>query len=188
MATGFELDVPIAEPGVPLPAPPGIPELKAALGSFATGVTVVTLLLGDRPHGLTANSFTSVSLAPPLIAVCLARRSRVLSRIRPGTGFAVNVLASDQDELCRRFAGPAEDRFAGVAWSPGVVGAPLLTGSLAVLECCLERWFYGGDHVILLGAVRSASSSARAPLLVYRGAFATFETPAGEDPATRVAR
>jgi flavin reductase (DIM6/NTAB) family NADH-FMN oxidoreductase RutF len=172
VATGFELDVAVG-PATARVSSVEVGEFKRAVGSFATGVTVVTLRLGDggRAHGFTANSFTSVSLDPPLVAVCLARQSPSLAQLQPGEGFVVNVLAAHQRGLCEQFARPAEDKFAGVSWRAGLVGVPVLDGCLASIECHLERWFYGGDHVILLGGVRRVDSVEGDPLLVHRGGY-----------------
>ena len=112
---------------------------RATLGHFCSGVTVVTASGGDGPAGMTCQSFCSLSLDPPLILVCPGKGSSSWPRIEPVGSFAVNVLAEDQEELCRSFAASGTDKFAGVGWSPGpITGAPLITGSLAWIECRLE--------------------------------------------------
>jgi flavin reductase (DIM6/NTAB) family NADH-FMN oxidoreductase RutF len=148
-------------------------ELRRVLGSFATGVTVVTALDEDgRPRGMTANSFTSVSLRPPLVLVCVASASSMWRIFAKASHFAVNVLGGHQRELSARFAGPAPDRFAGVSWSPGSTGAPLLDGVLAYLECRRYRDVEAGDHMILLGEVVSIDRNSHPPLVFHQGDYA----------------
>lgn len=119
-----------------------------------TGVTVVTTLdaAGD-PVGLTANSFTSVSLHPPMVLWCLGKDSTSLEAFEAGNAFAVHVLAADQQPLAQRFATKGIDRFEGVPWEPGHAGVPVLSGCLAVFECSLAHAYDGGDHLIYVGAV-----------------------------------
>jgi flavin reductase (DIM6/NTAB) family NADH-FMN oxidoreductase RutF len=148
-----------------------VSEFKRAVGSFATGVTVVSFAVEERAHGFTANSFTSVSLAPPLVLVCLHRRAPSVACLRPDDPFAINVLGSDQRELSDRFARPSEDKFAGVGYQLGATGAPVLAECLATIECRLDRWFYGGDHIILLGAVQTVASREGEPLVFHRGQY-----------------
>ena len=129
--------------------------LREALGSFATGVTVITTVTpqGDR-IGLTANSFTSVSLEPPLVLWSLKKNSANLEAFSGASHFAVNVLTNRQKHLCSRFAGRVEgDRFDGVALEPSPLNLPLLAESLAQFECSTEQVIDAGDHVMLLGRV-----------------------------------
>ena len=149
-------------------------ELRNALGRFATGVAVVTARAADgRPVGLTVNSVAAVSLEPPLVAWSLAARSGSLPVFLAAPYFALNVLAEDQEDLSRRFVGtPAADRFAGIAWAPGLGGVPLLEGCLARLECRTVRRIEAGDHWLLLGAPeRLAYATAGAPLVFFASRY-----------------
>ncbi|MFG2620165.1 flavin reductase family protein [Streptomyces sp. NPDC048507] len=152
--------------------------MKAVLSSYCTGVAVVTAPgtdgdgHGGRPAAMAVQSFSSVSLDPPLVCFCPARTSTTWPRIRAAGAFAVNVLAADQLELSRRFAVTGGDKFAGVSWRPGANGAPLLDGVLATVECVLEDVLDGGDHVIALGRVTAATAHRDgAPLLYFRRAY-----------------
>jgi flavin reductase len=133
--------------------------LRRVLGAFATGVTVVTAG-GEIPHGMTANSFTAVSLDPPLILVCVGRDALMHNVLDQQTAFAVSILAADQTQVARYFADKrrpvGRDQFAAVSWSPGAhSGAPLIDGSLAHLECELEHRHEAGDHTIYVGRLLS---------------------------------
>lgn len=146
---------------------------RTVMGTFPTGVTVVTVtgVAGD-PLGLTVNSFTSVSLEPPLILVCIARSSATHDRLTEAGRFAVNVLAADQEELAVRFAAePAAGRFRGVAWNVGPGRVPLLEGVAAWLSCALEAVHPGGDHSIVVGRVEEAAATGCGALAFYRGSF-----------------
>ncbi|MEZ6001075.1 alpha/beta fold hydrolase [Hyphomonas sp.] len=147
--------------------------LRDALGCFATGVTVVTTLDGDgQPVGLTANSFTSVSLDPPLLLVCIAKSAGSLSAMEAAENFAVNVLHIGQQPTSNLFARSGEDRFAATPWRRGHNGAPLLSGALANFECRRHALHEGGDHVILVGeVVRARFEPRRDPLLYFRGKY-----------------
>lgn len=148
--------------------------LRDAFGSFMTGVTVVTTLdEQERPRGFTANSFTSVSLDPPLLLVCIARSSGSLDSFTAGPGFAVNVLAEDQREVSNTFARPGEDRFAGIGWQAGPAGNPVLDGVTAWFDCTLDRVVEAGDHAILIGRVEGFAASERAGLGYARGGYFT---------------
>jgi flavin reductase (DIM6/NTAB) family NADH-FMN oxidoreductase RutF len=150
--------------------------LRRAFGAFATGVTVVTIG-GDTPHGMTANSFTSVSLDPPLVLVCVGRGA-VMHKLLSETGsFGVSVLASHQESVARHFAdrwrplGSAQ--FDAVDWLPGrLTGAPLIDGAIARFECELWRSYDGGDHTIFIGEVVSLDRSVeQEALLFFHGRF-----------------
>ncbi|MFZ4746073.1 MAG: alpha/beta fold hydrolase [Sphingomonas sp.] len=147
--------------------------LRDALGCFATGVTIVTALDGDgAPIGLTANSFTSVSLDPPLLLVCIAKTAGSGPALRDATHFAVNVLQIGQQPASNRFASKGEDRFAGLDWHPGETGVPVLSGSLSAFECGRHAVHDGGDHYILIGRVVCARFEPRRdPLLYFRGKY-----------------
>jgi flavin reductase (DIM6/NTAB) family NADH-FMN oxidoreductase RutF len=147
--------------------------LRDALGCFATGVTVVTCLdEGGRPVGLTANSFTSVSLDPPLLLVCIGKTTASASALVRASHFAVNVLQTGQQPASIRFSTRAEDRFGTTPWSRGEAGAPILQNSLGVFECDAHAVHDGGDHHILIGQVVKASFDASLdPLLYFRGKY-----------------
>jgi flavin reductase (DIM6/NTAB) family NADH-FMN oxidoreductase RutF len=151
---------------------------RAALGAFATGVCVVaTRDRAGRPAGVTVNSFTSVSLEPPLVLFCLDRRGSALGRFEAAPGWAVHVLADDQEELARRFARRSReptlaDPWAGLAWQESADGLPAFPGCLARLSCSAERVADGGDHAILIGRVAALDWQVEGrPLLYFRGRF-----------------
>jgi 4-hydroxyphenylacetate 3-hydroxylase, reductase component len=146
--------------------------LRAALGRFATGVTIITCVdaAGERV-GLTANSFASLSLAPPLVLWSLRRASPSLPAFEQAAQFVVNVLAESQVDLSRRFASPAPDKFAEGGWSAGLGGAPVLAGAAAVFECDSAARHDGGDHVIFVGRVRRLADLAIAPLVFQGGHY-----------------
>jgi flavin reductase (DIM6/NTAB) family NADH-FMN oxidoreductase RutF len=144
------------------------------LARFATGVVVVTGATADGPAGLTCQSFSSLSLDPPLVLLSTARTSKTWPRIERTGRFAVNVLASGQRDLSDRFAVSGGDKFAGLDWRSGVLGNPLLPGALAHLECDVHTVHDGGDHVIVLGRVRALEAPGLeddAPLVYYRSAY-----------------
>ncbi|HVI05073.1 MAG TPA: flavin reductase family protein [Sphingomicrobium sp.] len=147
--------------------------LRDALGCFATGVTVVTCLTGaGRPAGLTVNSFTSVSLDPPLLLVCLAKQAASAAALIQSSCFAVNVLHTGQQPASMRFSTRDEDRFGTTSWSCGEAGAPIIADSLGVFECERHAVHDGGDHHILIGQVVKASFDASLdPLLYFRGRY-----------------
>ena len=147
--------------------------LRDALGCFATGVTVVTCFDGDgQPFGITANSFTSVSLDPPLLLVCIHRDASCAAALESATHFAVNVLQTGQQPASIRFSTRDEERFGATPWSIGETGAPLLMDSLAVFECERQGVHEGGDHDILVGQVVRASFDPNVdPLLYFRGSY-----------------
>ena len=151
-------------------AVPGPEELRATLANFATGVVVVTTLDPDgRPFGMTVNSFNAVSLDPPLVLWSLALTAQSLPIWRAAKGFAANILAEDQGDLCRRFASRAPDRFAGIDWTPGPDGLPELPGAVAVLHCRFWARYPGGDHEIMLGRVTRCTRRAATPLVYCQG-------------------
>jgi len=148
-------------------------DFRKAMGSFAAGVTVVTVRHEERLVGTTVSAFSSVSMDPPLIMVCLKRDSRTLAALSEAKTFCVNILASDQGDLAYRFAkSGADDRFALTAVEAGVCGAPLLAGATAAVECELHAAHDGGDHEILVGRVlRVVVDEAKSPLVYVRGGF-----------------
>ena len=147
--------------------------LRDALGCFATGVTIVTAISDDDvPVGLTVNSFTSVSLDPPLLLVCLAKAAASATALIEAEHFAVNVLQTGQQPASIRFSTRYEDRFGPNDWSPGEYGAPVLNQSVGVFECERHAVHDGGDHHILLGRVVKATFDASLdPLLYFRGRY-----------------
>jgi flavin reductase (DIM6/NTAB) family NADH-FMN oxidoreductase RutF len=159
-------------------APAIAPErFRAVLGHFCTGVTIVTASDAEGAVGFTAQSFTALSLDPPLILICPGKNSTSWPRIETAGAFCVNVLAEDQETLCRGFAMQGADKFAGVGFEPGpATGFPILTGSLAWVECRLEAVHDGGDHAIVVGRVLDLGIKEGArPLLFYRGGYGRFE-------------
>jgi flavin reductase (DIM6/NTAB) family NADH-FMN oxidoreductase RutF len=151
------------------------PEFRAALGMFATGVTIVTARTPQGELiGLTANSFNSVSLDPPLVLWSLARAAGSLPAFSTGSHYAINILAAGQKELAERFALRGADRWRGVGFSEGAGGAPLLAGAAASFECFNRSRYEEGDHVIFVGEVERCTHSAGAsPLLFHGGRFYT---------------
>ena len=147
--------------------------LRDALGCFATGVTVVTCLNETgEPAGLTVNSFTSVSLDPPLLLVCLYKEAASALALTRATHFAINVLQTGQQPASITFSTRVEDRFGCTPWSRGEAGAPILKDSLGVFECENYAVYDGGDHHILVGQVVKASFDASLdPLLYFRGSY-----------------
>jgi len=170
------------------PTDPG--RLRRALGTFATGVTVVTVG-GDTPHGMTANSFTSVSLDPPLVLVCVGRGAIMHKILSERGAFGVSVLAADQERVARHFAdrwrplGTAQ--FDPIDWMPGHrTGAPLVGGALAHFECQLWRTYDGGDHTIFVGELLSLERAVdQDALLFVHGRFRQIapDLPARSDLA-----
>jgi flavin reductase (DIM6/NTAB) family NADH-FMN oxidoreductase RutF len=154
------------------------PEFRAALGMFATGVTIVTLRLPDGERvGLTANSFNSVSLAPPLVLWSLAHKASAMPAFQRGTHYAINILAAGQRALAEQFASKLPDRFAGVAWREGRAGAPVLEGAAAVFECFNRSRYEEGDHVIFVGEVEHCSVTEGATPLIFHGGRFFTELP-----------
>jgi 3-hydroxy-9,10-secoandrosta-1,3,5(10)-triene-9,17-dione monooxygenase reductase component len=146
---------------------------RTVLGHFATGVTVVTGHGQDGPAGLSANSFTSVSLDPPLILVCVAHTSSTWPAIRDSGRFAVNVLGEHQEDTSRRFSAKSGDRFEGVGWAPGKTGSPIFHDAIAYVDCVIDAEHEGGDHVIVVGRVVDMGQPAEGgPLLFWRGGYA----------------
>jgi len=154
-------------------------EFRAALGMFATGVTIVTGRDADGTRvGLTANSFNSVSLAPPLVLWSLSRQAGSMAAFSRGSHYAINILAADQHALAERFSSRAmPDRFAGLAFHEGVGGAPILAGAAAVFECFNRSRYEEGDHVIFVGEVERCAHRAGALPLIFHGGRYFTELP-----------
>lgn len=146
---------------------------RTALGHFASGVTVVTTTSSDgRPYGLTVSAFSSLSLTPPLVLVCIDNRAPGISFVKASGYFVVNVLTHEQEHMSRRFSSRQEAKFEGVGYKPGELGAPVLEGVLAFLECKVAEAFEGGDHTIFVGEVIAAHVDDGEPLLYFRGGYA----------------
>lgn len=164
-----------------LPARPDPSAMRRVCSAYATGVAIVSTRCDDgRLCGLTVNSFTSVSLDPPLILWSLSRSSPSLSHFDRDGPFAISILAEDQNELALRFARPIRDKFAEVDHRPGTFGAPIIADSVAHLECGASRRIEAGDHVIFVWQVLAASEApSRAPLAFHGGAFRSISPLAG---------
>jgi flavin reductase (DIM6/NTAB) family NADH-FMN oxidoreductase RutF len=138
-------------------------------------VTVITARDAEgHPHGVTISSFSSLSLKPQLVMVCIDLRSGVLGHFLESAHFAINILAEHQEEHSRRFASISESRFHGIDWHEAESGAPLLDGALAHLECATTRWFEAGDHVVLIGEVLRAGYREGKPLVFFASKYATL--------------
>src|SRR5712671_1907713 len=153
-------------------------DFRNALGTFATGVTIVTAMAADgKPYGITCNSFASVSLNPPLVLWSLVLYSSSLGAFENASHFAVSVLGASQQELANRFAKSSDDKFDGVEWRPGLGNAPILADSVANFQCRAANRYYGGDHVIFLGAVEAYAYNRGEPLLFARSGYGRFLAP-----------
>jgi flavin reductase (DIM6/NTAB) family NADH-FMN oxidoreductase RutF len=151
-------------------------DLRRALGSFATGVTIVTARAADgRLAGVTANSFCSVSLDPPLVLWCLASKAPSRAVFAHATHFAVHILADDQVELSDRFCRPSRNKFAGLEVTEGLGGAPILDGVVALFECRREQRHDAGDHDILIGRVERYHHDNRAPLVFHASGYRALD-------------
>jgi flavin reductase (DIM6/NTAB) family NADH-FMN oxidoreductase RutF len=150
-------------------------EFRASLAMFATGVTIVTARTpAGTLIGLTANSFNSVSLNPPLVLWSLSQAAGSMAALSTGSHYAINILAADQKELAERFASRREDRWKDVLFTEGASGSPLLSGAAATFECFNRSRYEEGDHVIFVGEVERCSHRAgAAPLLFHGGRFYT---------------
>jgi flavin reductase (DIM6/NTAB) family NADH-FMN oxidoreductase RutF len=154
------------------------------MSHFATGVTIITAWDADhRPTGLTASSFTSVSLHPPLILVCVSQKAQSYPAIKAAGRFAVNILSMGQEAVSRRFAtttaAAGDEKFAGLDYRPGPLGLPVLTEALAELECAVVHAYPGGDHTIFVAQVESADcrgDAGKEPLLYFRGKYSRLHS------------
>jgi 3-hydroxy-9,10-secoandrosta-1,3,5(10)-triene-9,17-dione monooxygenase reductase component len=148
---------------------------REVLGHFATGITIVTAIEEGLPVGFTCQSFSALSLDPPMVLLAPAKSSTSWPRIAAAGAFCVNILEERQESVCRAFAVSGGDKFDGVAWTPGVAtGAPVLTGSLGHIECELGAIYEGGDHELVTGNVVAIESDEGSPLLFYRSGFGRF--------------
>jgi len=153
-----------------------VARFREVVGHFATGVVVITAATPEGPVGFTCQTFGSLSIDPILISFAARTASTSWPRMRPTGSLAVNILASHQEALARVFATSANDKFDGVAWSPGTSGAPLLGDALATLEGNVVDVVTHGDHDIVVVAVSHVTSRDGLPLLYYRGGFGTFSS------------
>jgi flavin reductase (DIM6/NTAB) family NADH-FMN oxidoreductase RutF len=153
-------------------APVTSEEFRRACGRFATGVTIASVIdANGAPHGLTVNSFTSVSLDPPLVLICLGHAVTTIDAFRSSGHFGINVLAEGQRALSDRFARKGQDRFDGLEWYRGESGVPLLPGVLAAIECRVRERITCGDHDIFIGEMVRVEITDGNPLLYYAGRY-----------------
>jgi flavin reductase (DIM6/NTAB) family NADH-FMN oxidoreductase RutF len=154
-------------------APRDTRSLREALGSFVSGVTVITCAEdSSRPVGVTVSSFCSLSLEPPMVLWCLARNARSTEAFLAAPFFAANVLAHDQWHVAEKFATRGADKFGAIDWDASNNGVPLLQGCAARFECLRNRVYEGGDHLIVTGLIQEFSVTEKAPLAYHRGRYA----------------
>ncbi len=158
-----------------------VAQFRAALSRFASGVTVVTACGGDgSDHGMTVSAFSSLSLEPPLVLVCVDETATLLPHLLAAETFGVSILGTAQRELSRRFADQTIDRFDGVSFTRAASGPALLDGAAAHLECRRTAVHPGGDHVIIVGEVLSARTFAEEPLVYFHRRYGSFERQPGD--------
>lgn len=183
LGTGFDFELRLGE-DTPLPvddpqAAEDARRFRDVLGMFATGVTVVTSMFGNEPVGMTCQSFSSVSLDPPLVMFCPARTSRAWPLMRQAGFFCVNFLSAEQQHISTGMASKDAERFEGVGWKAAPTGAPLIDGVLGYVDCTIDRVHEAGDHYIVVGSVkaldvgdgRADTEGSEVPLLFHRGAY-----------------
>ncbi len=160
-------------------------DFRSAMSQFCTGVVIVTGVSGGRPVGFAAQSFVSVSLAPPLVSICPAKTSTTWPLLREAGAFGINILGADQHGLCMGFAKSGGDKFAQFGWSASAAGTPVLDGTLGFVECRLDFEHEAGDHTLVVGRVLELDvfTTERSPLLFFRGRYGAFE----DLPADRIA-
>ena len=148
-------------------------QFRTTLGQFASGVVIATGCHEGEPAGFAAQSFTSLSLDPPLVALCPARSSKSWPKLRDSGSFCINILAAGQQSVSDVFARSGIDKFAELAWRPGTTGSPVLTGALAYIDCDLVEEHDAGDHTIAVGRVRDLAvlHAEKDPLVFFRGAY-----------------
>jgi flavin reductase (DIM6/NTAB) family NADH-FMN oxidoreductase RutF len=150
---------------------------RRVCSKYATGITILTVLDSrGAPQGMTVNSFTSVSLSPPLILVCIDRQTSILRHFLQGTRFGINVLHERQKELSTWFSRSGHDRFLGMAWSVGKTGAPILPEMLATIECEVTQMVEAGDHVVVIGAALHATWREGQPLIYFNSSYRSLES------------
>lgn len=149
---------------------------RRACAQWATGIAVVTTTdNAGIPHGMTVNSFTSVSLEPPLVLICIDQRATILPNVSLGRALAINVLGEEQTELSSRFARKTEDRFENLDWAQSAAGSPVLGGCLALFECVVSDSIVAGDHHIVIAQVRSVEFREGRPLLYFNSGYETLQ-------------
>jgi flavin reductase (DIM6/NTAB) family NADH-FMN oxidoreductase RutF len=160
-----------------------IKAFRRALGSFPTGVAIITASGRDGLVGVTANSFASVSLSPPLVLWSLSHTSRSYETFIQSDSFAINILADNQIAISQQFASSSEDKFSSICWNKGATGSPLIDGALAYFDCRCEAQYDGGDHTIMVGHVADFARSEGSPLIFSQGRYGVAtehpEMPAG---------
>jgi flavin reductase (DIM6/NTAB) family NADH-FMN oxidoreductase RutF/DNA-binding MarR family transcriptional regulator len=161
---------------------------RQCLGEFATGVTVITAQVGDQRVGVTANSFTSLSLDPPLVLWSISKQSRSFAAFEAATHFVINVLAVDQIGVSQRFSSLSTDKFTGIPWSMGRTGAPVLDGVVAAIECRRYASYEGGDHLIIVGQVEHFARFEGKALLFLQGRYGIVEDHPGTKTASEPSR
>ena len=162
-----------------LPIEPLAPdEFRNVLGHFCSGITVVTAALDGQTFGMTCQSFFSVSLDPPLVAFAPSKTSRSYAEIRKAGAFCLNILSEDQQEMCGGFARSGVDKFAGVGWTEGPTGSPIIDGVLAWVDCTLEAEHEAGDHQLVVGRVVALKAYDHRPLLYFKGKYRRLELDA----------
>jgi 3-hydroxy-9,10-secoandrosta-1,3,5(10)-triene-9,17-dione monooxygenase reductase component len=183
LGTGFDFELRLGEhTPIPIDDPEAAERARTfrdVLGIFATGVTVVTSMSGDEPVGMTCQSFSSVSLDPPLVMFCPAKTSRAWPMMRQAGFFCVNFLAAGQQDISNGMATKGVEKFQGIGWKPASTGAPLIDGVLGYVDCVIDRVHEAGDHYIVVGRVqelaygdgREDASATDVPLLFHRGAY-----------------
>ena len=149
---------------------------RRTLGHFASGICIITAVDEGEPVGFTCQSFSALSLDPPLVLFCATKSSNTWPRINNSGSFCVNVLAADQQDLSRKFATTATDKFVDTPHDLGVTGSPYLHGVLARIDCRIEAVLDGGDHLVVVGRVMDLDlvREGEAPLLYYRAGYGTF--------------
>lgn len=158
-------------------------ELRRVFGTFPTGVTAVAAFVGSTPVGLAANSFTSVSLDPPLVSICIAHTSTTWPLLRPAPRIGISVLGAHQEQAGRQLSAAGRDRFAALSWRANDIGAIVLDGASAWLDCSIEREIPAGDHDIILLRVHDLKADHTVPPLVFHGS--QFHQLHMTDPAPR---
>jgi 3-hydroxy-9,10-secoandrosta-1,3,5(10)-triene-9,17-dione monooxygenase reductase component len=151
---------------------------RATLGQFCSGVVVATGMLEGVPAGFAAQSFSSLSLDPPLVALFPGKQSSSWPKLRDSGSFCINVLSAQQQAVCESFAQSGADKFAGLEWRTGVTGSPILSGVLAYIDCELDAEHDAGDHTIAVGRIRDLAimEADAQPLLFFRGGYGTINT------------
>ena len=150
---------------------------RHVMGHFLTGVTIITAIdpASGAPVGLAASSFTSVSMDPPLVLFCAGKQSSSWAKIQAAGNYCVNILGSDDEALCRTFASKSTDKFEGVGWKAGPSGSPILTSSLAWIDCAMHEEVDAGDHIVAIGRVLDlGASESSGPLAYFRGGYGRF--------------